>query len=276
MALICLASISGAPGVTTFAVASTVSGPRPALLVEADTSRQSSVLAGYLQGQFEHTVGLTHLAVTSQRGRIEQETLWSQMVPLSAPKHQRYLIPGFRNISAGTGTSKAFWSTLGAALTTVELTGADVYVDLGRLAPRDPRIGLLQLADATLLLCNPSLPDVSAAKAITGDNGSHIDEIKVSLDEKGKADSLGLLLVEKAYENYTNKEVSDVLRVPVIARLPYSSRTAAVYANGMTRTPKFHKADLNKAVSAALSSIHDGVKKRRAALEMNFHGLGAS
>ena len=50
MALIVLTSASGSPGVTTSAVGLALTWPRPALLVEADPTGGSSVLAGYLRG----------------------------------------------------------------------------------------------------------------------------------------------------------------------------------------------------------------------------------
>ena len=63
MAVISLMSFSGAPGVTTSALACLFSWPRPAILLEADTSRPSAVLPGLLEGQVDHSRGLSGLSV---------------------------------------------------------------------------------------------------------------------------------------------------------------------------------------------------------------------
>ena len=55
MAVIALASFSGAPGVTTTALAMTFAWHRPALLVEVDTAKTSSILPGYLQDSSAET-----------------------------------------------------------------------------------------------------------------------------------------------------------------------------------------------------------------------------
>ena len=49
MALIVLTSAAGSPGVTTTAVGLALTWPRPVLLVEADPTGGSAVLAGYFR-----------------------------------------------------------------------------------------------------------------------------------------------------------------------------------------------------------------------------------
>lgn len=55
MAMITLVSASGAPGVTSTALALASSWPRPVLLVEADPSGSSALLAGFWRGSRDHT-----------------------------------------------------------------------------------------------------------------------------------------------------------------------------------------------------------------------------
>ena len=50
MAMIALASASGSPGVTTTALGLALLWPRPILLVEADPTGGSGLLAGYFRG----------------------------------------------------------------------------------------------------------------------------------------------------------------------------------------------------------------------------------
>ena len=59
MSIILFTSLSGSPGVTTSAVAATVNWHRPAMLIEADTSKTSSIHPGYLRGEIDHSRGLS-------------------------------------------------------------------------------------------------------------------------------------------------------------------------------------------------------------------------
>ena len=68
MALIVLTSASGSPGVTTTALALALTWRRPALLVEADPTGGSAVLAGYFRGRAAPTDSLIDLAF-AHRGR---------------------------------------------------------------------------------------------------------------------------------------------------------------------------------------------------------------
>ena len=65
MALITLCSIKGAPGVTTTALAMTMTWPRPALLVEADSSGGSAIMAGLLRGQVSQERSLLSLTMAA-------------------------------------------------------------------------------------------------------------------------------------------------------------------------------------------------------------------
>ena len=64
MAIVCLTSGSGSPGVTTTAVGMAFSWPRPVLLAEADPTGGSGVLAGFLRGTTPYDAGLIELALS--------------------------------------------------------------------------------------------------------------------------------------------------------------------------------------------------------------------
>ena len=64
MAVIALTSASGSPGVTTTALGLALLWPRPVLLVEADPTGGSGLLAGYFRGTREYDGGLIELALT--------------------------------------------------------------------------------------------------------------------------------------------------------------------------------------------------------------------
>ena len=70
MALIVLTSAAGSPGVTTTAVGLALTWPRPVLLVEADPTGGSAVLAGYLPRQHRPPGGLIDLAWAHRQGSL--------------------------------------------------------------------------------------------------------------------------------------------------------------------------------------------------------------
>ena len=65
MAVIALTSASGSPGVTTTAVALAFLWPRPVVLVEADPTGGSAILAGYFRGTRGYDVGIVELALSA-------------------------------------------------------------------------------------------------------------------------------------------------------------------------------------------------------------------
>ncbi|HSJ59640.1 MAG TPA: hypothetical protein VK895_00290, partial [Jiangellaceae bacterium] len=65
VAVIALASASGSPGVTSTALGIALLWPRPVLLVEADPTGGSGLLAGYFRGTREYDGGLIELALTA-------------------------------------------------------------------------------------------------------------------------------------------------------------------------------------------------------------------
>ena len=69
MALIVLTSAAGSPGVTTTALGLALTWHRPVLLVEADPTGGSALLAGYFRGQTAPTQTLDRPGVRAPRGR---------------------------------------------------------------------------------------------------------------------------------------------------------------------------------------------------------------
>src|SRR3546814_8260143 len=65
MAVIALCSASGSPGVTTTSLGLALLWPRPVLLVEADPTGGSGILAGYFRGIRAYDQGLVELALSS-------------------------------------------------------------------------------------------------------------------------------------------------------------------------------------------------------------------
>jgi hypothetical protein len=255
MAILALASLAGSPGVTTVAVGAALNWPRPVILVEADTSKSSSILPGFLRGQVDHALGLTPLSVDHQRGDITLANLWAQTIEL-AP--ERYVIPGFSSLQAARGTT-TLWVALGAALAGRDAAGVDVLVDFGRLSPNDSRMPLLQQADGVLLVARPVLPDVAALAPRVGD-------LAASLGLAGRDGALSLLLVDSASEGYSSAEITKALGVPVTARLAWDVRAATVYSLGATRQLRFDRSPLVRSLITATGAISHGLAERASKL----------
>ena len=144
---------------TTTALGLALAWPRPVLLVEADPTGGSGILAGFFQGQLAHTGGLIELAMAQREDLVAAE-LPHQLVDL--PDSQARLLPGTRS-HAQAGSLVALWPALLEALRELESTGQDVLVDAGRLGLEGSPKPLLYGADLTLLLTRSTLPGVIAA-----------------------------------------------------------------------------------------------------------------
>jgi len=252
VALITFSSVSGAPGVTTAAVGATFHWPRPAIVVEADLSRASSILPGFLRGQSDHTRGLTPLSLAYQRGTLSLEAVWAQTLQIAKDK---YTIPGFASVRAAQGTTTSFWGQLAESLTALESAGVDVVVDTGRISIDDPRIAMLQQADLAVLFATPTLPDVAALR----DRGI---ELEAALKAVGHEGFTRLVLVDGGHESYSNKEIAHVLGIPVMTRLDTDPVAAAVFSVGAQGNKKTFQSKLNKALKSLPGELLEIIRQR--------------
>src|SRR3546814_6778811 len=76
MEVTALCSASGSPGVTTTALGMALLWPRPVLLIEADATGGSGILAGYFRGIKSYDQGLVELALAADdvADRSEEHT----------------------------------------------------------------------------------------------------------------------------------------------------------------------------------------------------------
>ncbi|TDC40004.1 ParA family protein [Micromonospora sp. KC213] len=225
MAIIALVSAKGSPGVTTSALACTLSWQRRLVLAECDPSG-GTILAGYLGGALDGPRGIGELAVGELRDGSLETAFWSQLVDLDAPKRERLLLPGVVD-PAQAGSVSPLWQRFADFFDELEKGRPpyDVIVDCGRLQVGNPPWPLLRAAAVVLLVTRARLPELSAARptirAIERDFAAH----------RVAPDTLRLLPVG---DGHGTGEIAKALRVPVIARLPEDRRTADVLSLGGT------------------------------------------
>ena len=269
MAVITLASASGAPGVTTAALALAFAWPRPVYIIEADAAGSSQISAGYLRGQVPHNRGMIDLAVAHRQGRIAEIL---REVALDLPLRQvaaggggeaetstdvRF-VAGARSHAQAMTVSR-IWDSLDPVLKSLDRSGIDVIVDAGRLGMDGFASPLLRSADLALLTTRATLPALSGARGWAR-------QLTEEFDRVGALHSLGLLLVGEG-RSYTEKQVRAVLKLPVLATLAFDPVAAEVYYLGRPcRRRRFDHAALPRSARAAASALSTLIADNRTRL----------
>ena len=249
MAVIALASASGSPGVTTTALGLALLWPRPVLLVEADPTGGSGLLAGYFRGMREYEAGLIELALTASSirdGLAEvSQRIEGTIVSFVAGTRSHTQAPALRDL----------WQPLAEELADLETTGQDVIVDAGRLGLVGSPEPLLANADLALLVTRTTLPALSAVR-------SWADSV-----QRGTFDwqQSGVVVIGEG-QPYKAREVGGVLGLPVVASLPDDASAAAVFSRGAQQPKRFETGPLVRGLRAGIASIHSTVSRQRSEL----------
>lgn len=246
MAVVTLTSASGSPGVTTTAVGLALSWPRPVLLIEADPTGGSGVLAGFFRGTLEYETGLIELALAPVP---VADALRDVVRPIAGSAAS--FIAGTRSHSQAGGL-RELWEPLADALADLDTTGQDVIIDAGRLGLTGTPQPLLDSADLTLLMTRTTLPALAAARSWTDALGSATSRWRHP----------GLLLVGEG-QPYRAGEVTKVLGVSVVASLADDPESAAVYHRGAPPPRHFETSPLARSLSAAVASIQAHISRGR-------------
>lgn len=251
MALIVLASASGSPGVTTTALGLALSWPRPVVLVDADPVGGSSMLAGYFRGDVAHTDAMVTLVMAHRDGRLGQ-ALADVLMPI--PGSQAWLLPGPRS-HAQAGSLTELWGPLTFALRALERTGQDVIADVGQLGMAWSPAPLIGLADLALLVCRSDLPALAAARQWATSWSAAADD--------GTGASRAACLVVGEGRPYSAGEIARVLQIPVLERVAWDERSAAVISRG-DRAPKTMAGRaLGRSLSAVAAAIDASIAADR-------------
>lgn len=254
MAVITLASASGAPGVTTTAVGLALAWPRPVILLEADPTGGSAVLAGYCRGEVPHDRGLVNLAMAHRAGQDLTQALPGVLMRL--PGSAVDLVPGVRSHTQAASTA-ALWEPLAAALGELDAAGTDVIVDAGRLGLAGAPLPLLRSADVALLVMRTNLPALAGAR-------SWVKALSEEATGAGVSGP-GLLLVGEGHP-YTGREITGVLGRPVVASLAWDPVSAETFHLGHAPGRRFEHAALARSLRASVSAITAAAGQARSVL----------
>ena len=248
MAVIALTSASGSPGVTTTAVGLALLWPRPVLLIEADPTGGSGILAGYFRGSREYDAGLIELALSP----VDVAEALPRVARAIDGSHTSF-VAGTRSHSQAAGL-RDLWAPSADALADLDQQGQDVIIDAGRLGLVGSPEPLLASADLTVLLTRSSLPALAAAR-------SWADRIRRDREWRSPA----VVLVGEG-QPYRAHEIAKVLGIPVIAAMADDPDAAAVFARGAAPTRNFDAGPLLRGLRATIASIQAQLARSRAAL----------
>ena len=254
MALITLASACGAPGVTTTALGLALAWPRPVVLVEADPSGGSAILAGYCRGEVAHDRGLVNLAMAHRGGEDLSDALPGVLMRL--PGSGVDLLAGLRS-HAQAASAAVLWEPLAVALSALDRAGTDVIVDAGRLGLTGGPLPLLRAADVALLVTRTTLPALAGARSWAKSLGEELTTAGAS--------TVGLLLVGEGHP-YTAREITGVLGLPVLASVAWDPVSAETFHLGSAPGRRFEQAALARSLRAAVSAITTRAGAAREAL----------
>ncbi|GAA0611670.1 hypothetical protein [Streptomyces crystallinus] len=267
MAVIALAGCSGAPGVTTSALALLLSWPlqaeRKMILAECDPDG-GAVLHGLLQGTLGDRYGLRNLSVAARKGEFS-DAFWRQLIDLRGDDgaqqalRDRLLLPGITDASQAARLGSV-WKILMQMFRGIEAeSGHDVLIDLGRRGAYGPSAVMVEQADAVFVVVRNTLRCLQAAEG------------RVRALEESVGD-VGVLMINEG--PYPAGEVQRVLQVPVIATLPFAPKDARVLSDGVEQPRHFTRSPLMKAAQRSSALLAQYAARRR--MRLDPRGSGAA
>ncbi|MEV7737858.1 hypothetical protein AB0O75_38295 [Streptomyces sp. NPDC088921] len=260
MAVIALAGCSGAPGVTTSALALLLSWPlapgRRMYLAECDPDG-GAVLHGLLQGSLGDRYGLRNLSVAARKNEFS-DAFWRQLIDLSSEDgrkdspRDRLLLPGITD-PAQAASLGSVWKILAQMFRGIEAqTQHDVLIDLGRRGAYGPSGVLAEQADAVFVVVRNTLRCLQAAEGRVRTLEERVGDVGVVMIDEGP---------------YPAGEVQRVLQVPVVATIPYAPKDARVLSDGVEQPRHFTRSPLMKAARMTSTPLLQWAAMRRARLD---------
>lgn len=265
MGLYALASATGSPGVTTTCVAMAALTDRPTVLVEADMTGGSAILAGRLASQHPHDRSVVWLADHVDDHTRFADHVWDQTIPLPGTDHA-WLVPGI-SAPRQARSLAGRWDGIGRGLQTLTTTtGHDVIIDLGRLATTAAATAILPHLDALLILTDPRLPTLNATRQALAEiadeqGGALITRTAVAALQRQwswrKEDRAGF-----RSRPYRAREIRRIVEpCPVLTSLPFRPVDAAVYSDCGETTRWHDHAPYARAVRSLATDLREHAQR---------------
>lgn len=225
MSIIIMASVTGAPGVTTTGLGVALSWPGDVLLIDADRDGGQAGLAGYFKGIRAENCGLVELAKVYRSGNSIEGSILHHSLALRSPReHRRHFLPGFTN-PATVVMFAPLWHEFAEAFRALSNTGMDVVIDAGRLGPEGLPPALFECSDVLAIVCRSSLRGLAALPPALSMLSERAENADVDL---------GLVVVGPD-RPYSCKEIAAQFGLPVLAGLPFDPKTAETLSEGNNR-----------------------------------------
>lgn len=250
MTMTILMSPGGAPGVTTTALALTLTWPRPVVLAECDQSG-GAVLAGLWGGSRPAAGrGLLYLALDAQQNTPAEvaAAIWDHVLPLDE-EGGRHVLPGVTD-PAQSRQLAPVWPALAAGLAALD---ADVVADMGRFDCGPDQDPLFAAADSVVMILAPSVRQVAAARPRLACLKRHNVPVQLATVGKGPFGAEGPRLI------------ADALATPLLAELPDDKPAACVLCDGAPPARSFTRSPLIRAAASAAKALTSEPAARRLA-----------
>jgi hypothetical protein len=231
MALFTVTSVSGSLGVTTLCVGLALTWPRPVVLVEADPSGGSAVLAGYCTGLARP--GLSELVLAHRHHQLASE-LPSRLFPLG--DSQASLLPGLRSHPQASLLLGVWDSLLEGLREMAAARGVDVIVDAGRLGMVGSPEPLLTESDVTVVLTGTGLPELARVR-------SWVPQLQEAAVGEVRLATAGRV------RPYSASEITKTLGLAVVGEVAWDPEAARWWSHGEPHR-RFDRSPLSRTVVA--------------------------
>lgn len=247
MALYCLCSPGGSPGVTATALALALSWPREVVLAECDPAGRR-ILPGFLTERLDGPPGpgLLGLAMALGQEAGQATRMEDYTIPL-ADDGRAGLLHGIRDPRHAHQLAR-LWQPLAALFAACQV---DAIADVGRIGGPDTPAALLAGADLVVMALRGTLAQVDAAQP-------RLDALLSGLNWRVP---VALCLIEPG--RYSAGEVSRALfGLPVLAALPQAPADAEVLSDGAHPRIAFRSSLLMRAVGGLGHEMRKVVEER--------------
>ena len=248
MSLIVLCSATGAPGVTTTALAlgwvwPLVHPDRRVLVVDADVAG-SGILPGYLQAGVPAGGGVLGLA--AERAPITTGAVLEHSLALDSSE-DRLVLTGITD-PAQARALWPVWSGLVEAARDLGAAGVDVLVDLGRMGHRHEPTVLIEQADVVSVVLGSTLASVSGA----------VSGLRALRDARGPGPSTGAVVVGQPAP-YTPGEIARELHLEHLPVVAHDTWAAGVLCTGGGVGWRFERSALRRSARELATGLMESV-----------------